>query len=222
MGKTFPWEQVSSFTLAQYRVNHNPRTSSKASLDPLKDMKSHLAARSQALSRSMPPPPPPLRSNSTSSGPKDAVSERARRESSERARAEALITKRRAEMEASNASSVGGDTPFSVRDGGYSDVFNKKETREAHASWGRYSERRWDEDRDDRRDERSRERRREESRESRRGHRWSGDRDRNQGRDDENESRREWERERDSDRRRDMSRGERNRTRGIDDVRRRA
>ncbi|QRW22847.1 hypothetical protein RhiXN_07883 [Rhizoctonia solani] len=102
------------------------KTSSKTNLDPLKDMKSHLAARSRALStrtsNPMPPPAPPRTSNS--SGPKDAVAERTTREAAERARAEALIAKRRAEMDAT--SSVGGDTPYSVRDGGYSDVFNKK------------------------------------------------------------------------------------------------
>ncbi|KAG8731975.1 hypothetical protein FRC11_001293 [Ceratobasidium sp. 423] len=124
------------------------KTSSKTSLDPLKDMQSHLAARSRALSSRTPNPmPPPAAPRaSTSSGPKDAATERATRESAERARAEALIAKRRAEMDAT--SSVGGDTPYSVRDSGYSDVYNKKETREAHHAWerqrGGYSDRRQD------------------------------------------------------------------------------
>ncbi|CUA78520.1 hypothetical protein RSOLAG22IIIB_07136 [Rhizoctonia solani] len=184
------------------------KTSSKTRLDPLKDMQTHLAARSRALSsrshsNSNPMPPPsslPARaSSSNSSGPKDPSTERTTREAAERARAEALIAKRQAEKDA--ASSVGGDTPYSVRDGGYSDVYNKNETREAHHAWdrqrGRYSDRRWDEERDgrDRRDD-GKERRRSESR-----------------RDDYAD--REWDRERP----RDLPRGERNRTRGVDDVR---
>ncbi|CAE6466046.1 unnamed protein product [Rhizoctonia solani] len=201
------------------RVRGN-KTSSKARLDPLKDMQSHLAARSRALSSRTPnpmPPPPPRASNS--SGSKDAASERATRESAERARAEALIAKRRAEMDAT--SSVGGDTPHSVRDGGYSDVYNKRETREAHHAWerqrGRYSDRRWDEEQDDRdRDGRGRsdEGRRSESRGSHRdGYEEQGRRgDRERDRD----------RDRDRERHRDLPRGERNRTRGVDDARRRS
>ncbi|KAH7333871.1 hypothetical protein B0J17DRAFT_674461 [Rhizoctonia solani] len=192
------------------------KTSSKTTLDPLKDMQSHLAARSRAISSRtstpMPPPPAPPRASS-SSGPKDAATERTTRESAERARAEALIAKRRAEMDAT--SSVGGDTPISVRDGGYSDMYNKKETRDAHHAWeqrrGRYSDRRWDDERDDRdigRRGHSREGRRSESRGSRRDD--YGERDRRRDRDG------------DRDRHRDLPRGERNRTRGVDDMRRRS
>ncbi|CAE6463990.1 unnamed protein product [Rhizoctonia solani] len=197
------------------------KTSSKTTLDPLKDMQSHLAARSRALSsrssNPVPPPPAPPRA-STSSGPKDAATERATREAAERARAEALIAKRRAEMDAT--SSVGGDTPHSVRDGGYSDVYNKRETREAHHAWerqrGRYSDRGWDEERDSRdrdreRRDRSRESRRSESRGSRRDDYDERDRRRDRERDG----------DRDRDRHRDLPRGERNRTRGVDDIRRR-
>ncbi|CAE6476167.1 hypothetical protein ACGC1H_003225 [Rhizoctonia solani] len=189
------------------------KTSSKTSLDPLKDMQSHLAARSRALSSRTPnpmlPPAPPRAL--TLPGPKDAATERTTREAAERARAEALIAKRRAEMDAT--SSVGGDTPYSVRHGGYSDVYNKKETREAHHAWeqqrGRYSDRRWDEERDRDRQDSSKESRRSESRGSRRDGYEERDRRRNR------------ERDRERDRYRDLPRGERNRTRGADDVRHR-
>ncbi|CEL57166.1 hypothetical protein RSOLAG1IB_08399 [Rhizoctonia solani AG-1 IB] len=198
------------------------KTSSKTSLDPLKDMQSHLAARSRALSsRSsgpMPPPAPPR--TSTSSGPKDATTERTTREAAERARAEALIAKRRAEMDAT--SSVGGDTPYSVRDGGYSDMFNKKETREAHHAWeqrrGRYSDRRWDEDRDHRDRRGPSESRRSESRGSHRQEYDGGERHRDRDRNGD----RDRERDRGRERSRDLPRGERNRTRGVDDLRRRS
>ncbi|KAF8674491.1 N-terminal domain of CBF1 interacting co-repressor CIR [Rhizoctonia solani] len=200
------------------------KTSSKTNLDPSKDMKSHLAARSRALStrtsNPMPPPAPPRTSNP--SGPKDAVAERTTREAAERARAEALIAKRRAEMDAT--SSVGGDTPYSVRDGGYSDVFNKKETREAHHAWeqrrGRHSDRRWDEDRDHR-DRRDRsESSRSESRGSYRDE--YGEREKYRGRDFDRDRERGRDRDKDRGRDRDLSRGERNRTRGVDDVRHRS
>ncbi|KAG9082866.1 hypothetical protein FRC07_014073, partial [Ceratobasidium sp. 392] len=193
------------------------KVSSKTTLDPLTDMQSHLAARSSALSSrtsAMPPPPVPTPRTSDPSQPKDAVSERAARETAERARAEALIARRRAALEAS--SSVGGDTPISMRDGGYSDGYNKQETQAAHEAWerqrGRYGDRRWDEDVEDRereRDTRSRrsdsssERHRSSSRDSRRH---DHERERDRRRDKERERGREDDRGREKDRERDRHR----------------
>ncbi|QRW10037.1 hypothetical protein RhiLY_09036 [Ceratobasidium sp. AG-Ba] len=204
------------------------KVSSKIALDPLTDMQSKLAARSRALSSrtaAMPPPPAPISRSSSQSLPKDAASERTTRESAERARAEALIARRRAALEAS--SSVGGDTPISIRDGGYSDGYNKQETRAAHEAWerqrGRYGDRRWDEDVEDRdrdsgrasRSESSGDRHSGSSRDSRRREREDlADRDRDRG------YRREDDRERSH--RKDLPRGERNRTRGAEDLRRRS
>ncbi|KAG8679156.1 hypothetical protein FRC09_019211 [Ceratobasidium sp. 395] len=201
------------------------KVSSKTTLDPLTDMQTHLAARSRALSSrttTMPPPPIPTPRTSNSSPPKDAASERTTREATERARAEALIARRRAALDAS--SSVGSDTPVSIRDGGYSDGYNKQETRAAHEAWerqrGRYGDRRWDEDVEDRERSRDKSRRSDSSSERRsrsgsrdsRRHDYDRERDRDGGQ----------ERDRERDKHRDMSRGERNRTRGVDDVRHRS
>jgi hypothetical protein len=185
------------------------RVSSKITLDPLKDVQSHLAARSRALSSrtgAMPPPPPrTLPRSSNPSPPKDAASERTTREMAERARAEALIARRLAAQNAS--SSVGGDTPISVRDGGYSDGYNKRETRAAHDAWerqrGRHGDRRWDDDTEDRQWDRGR---RSESSSGRHESRSRDSRDRS----------------RERERHKDMPRGDRNRTRGVEDVRRRS
>ncbi|KAG8696522.1 hypothetical protein FRC08_007092 [Ceratobasidium sp. 394] len=203
------------------------KVSSKTTLDPLTDMQSHLAARSRALSArtsTMPPPPVPAPRMSNPSVPKDAASERTARETAERARAEALIARRRAALDAS--SSVGGDTPVSIRDGGYSDGYNKPETRAAHEAWerqrGRYADRRWDEDTADRDRDRSRRshsssERRSSSRDSRRhGYEWEKDRSKDRGRERGND------RDKEGGGHKDMPRGERNRTRGVEDVRRRS
>ncbi|KAG9091433.1 hypothetical protein FRC06_000569 [Ceratobasidium sp. 370] len=198
------------------------KVSSKTTLDPLTDMQSHLAARSRARANAMPPPPLPAPRASNPSAPKDAASERTARETAERARAEALIARRRAALEAS--SSVGGDTPISTRDG-YSDGYNKVETRAAHEAWERqrrYADRRWDEDTEDR--ERARSRRPDSSSERR-----SSSRDfQRHGRERERDRSKDRERGRGNDRDKgrdgngEMPRGERNRTRGVEDVRHRS
>ena len=61
------------------------------------------------------------------------VSERLSRESSERQRALELIKRKKRELE-------GSQTPSTVRstDGGYGDVFNKREVEEAHRNRDRY------------------------------------------------------------------------------------
>ncbi|KAF8600035.1 hypothetical protein BDV93DRAFT_289788 [Ceratobasidium sp. AG-I] len=128
----------------------------------------------------------------------------------ERACAEALIARRR---DALDASSVGGDTLLNVRDGGYSDGYNKQETKDAHNAWerqrGRYRDRRWEDDSEDR--HRSESRRSESSGEKYRSH------SRDSRRHDYDR-----ERERERDRHGDMPRGDRNRTRGVEDVRHRS
>ncbi|KAG8738418.1 hypothetical protein FRC10_006913 [Ceratobasidium sp. 414] len=203
------------------------KVSSKTTLDPLTDVQSHLAARSRVLSArpgTMLPPPIPAPRTSNSSTPKDAASERTARETAERARAEALIARRRAALDAS--SSVGGDTPISVRDGGYSDGYNKRETRAAHEAWGRqrggYADRKWDEDTEDRERDKSRRsdsssERRSSSRDFRR-HNYGRERDRTTNRERERGN----DRDRERDGHRDLPRSERNRTRGVEDVRRRS
>ncbi|EIN05413.1 hypothetical protein PUNSTDRAFT_25455, partial [Punctularia strigosozonata HHB-11173 SS5] len=72
------------------------------------------------------PPPPPASTRDTPKLPKDSVTERQTRESSERARALALIERKKREMR-------GSETPSTVHGGygGYRDVFNREEVEEA-------------------------------------------------------------------------------------------
>ncbi|KAI5992150.1 hypothetical protein EDD15DRAFT_2388324 [Pisolithus albus] len=81
-----------------------------------------------------PPPPPPPQPRQL-----DPASERLKRESSERERALALIRKKKREM-------AGSETPSTVHggmDGGYGDVFNRREVEEAHAQRDRWKRRHW-------------------------------------------------------------------------------
>ncbi|VDB90887.1 unnamed protein product, partial [Peniophora sp. CBMAI 1063] len=68
----------------------------------------------------------------------DASSLRLARESSERARARALIAKRKAERERADGSSVASATPSTVH-GNYGDMYNRAEVEEARRErvWGR-------------------------------------------------------------------------------------
>ncbi|KAJ8519595.1 hypothetical protein ONZ45_g3488 [Pleurotus djamor] len=63
------------------------------------------------------------------------VNARLTRESSERARAQELIRRKKREM-------MGSETPSTVHGGGYDDVFNKREVQEAHRGRERHT-RRW-------------------------------------------------------------------------------
>ncbi|KAI6146822.1 hypothetical protein BKA82DRAFT_160021 [Pisolithus tinctorius] len=106
--------------------------------DPLTAITQQLAARSSSNKRFPrnpdPPPPPPPQPKAL-----DPTSERLRRESSERERALALIRKKKQEM-------AGNETPSTVHggmDGGYGDVFNRREVDEAHAQRDRWRKRHW-------------------------------------------------------------------------------
>ena len=132
----------------------------KSAHDPLTSINSQLSSSSRSLSiRDMPSngrrsrappirsrrsPSPRARTKSDSRPPE--VTERITRESSERQRALELIRRKKREM-------AGSETPSTVHggmDGGYGDVFNRREVEEAH----RHRERRWDrnDDRGRRRD----------------------------------------------------------------------
>lgn len=110
--------------------------------DPLTSISRQLASRSSASSSTHPDsyrprPPPP------SAPPETAA--RLTREASERERALALIRRKKREMQGSmTPSTVHGDD-----DGGYADVFNRKEVEEAHRGRDRrwdHRQRRWDDD----------------------------------------------------------------------------
>ncbi|KAF8236867.1 hypothetical protein L208DRAFT_1356852 [Tricholoma matsutake] len=111
----------------------NRDTARKSMHDPLTSITRQLASRSSTSTSTSvksyrPRPLPP------SASPE--VAARLTRESSERERALALIQRKKREMQ-------GSMTPSTVRgsdDGGYADVFNRKEVEEAH----RGRERRWD------------------------------------------------------------------------------
>lgn len=132
----------------------------KSKSDPLREMKAHLAKRAEALSSNasatFKTPSYPNSRPSTSQLTQDPSEEdpargaRLARESSERARAEALKARRKRELAAGSMtpSSV-AETPRSEYD--YRDVFNVKETREAKEARERgrarhWGSRRWDED----------------------------------------------------------------------------
>lgn len=142
-------------------------------------MRAHLARRAEVLAPSssfkVPSYPAPNRSSSSSSSylittttlatgaeADGARTARLSRETSERARAEALRARKRRELEAGSetASSIGGDgTPRSEWD--YRDVFNVRETREAgearERGWVRgrhhWGSKRWDEEEEESRDD---------------------------------------------------------------------
>lgn len=112
----------------------NRDTARKAIHDPLTSITRQLASRS-TTSISTPSNYRPRIPLPTSSKPPE-VHARLARESSERERALALIRRKKHEME-------GSETPSTVHggaDGGYGDVFNRKEVEEAH----RGRERRWE------------------------------------------------------------------------------
>lgn len=106
--------------------------------DPLTSINQRLAQGSSPPKSRPPPPPPP----SARSAPNSKVAERLSRESSERQRALALIARKKREMESATPSTVRGPDGM---DGGYGDVYNRREVEEAH----RHRDRR-----DDRRDRR--------------------------------------------------------------------
>ncbi|KAI6146762.1 hypothetical protein BKA82DRAFT_9562 [Pisolithus tinctorius] len=92
-------------------------------------------SRNKRFPRNPNPPPPPA----PQPKPLDPTSERLRRESAERERALALIRKKKQEM-------AGSETPSTVHggmDGGYGDVFNRREVDEAHAQRDRWRKRHW-------------------------------------------------------------------------------
>lgn len=144
-------------------------------------MKAHLARRAEVLASpssatptfKVPSYPDPRPSASQTPEGDPARAARLARESSERARADALKARKKRELEAGSMtpSSV-VETPRSEYD--YRDVFNVKETREAREARERgrarhWGSRRWDEDGDgDRERERARDRDRDRDREARR------------------------------------------------------
>ena len=113
--------------------SRNRDTARKSMHDPLTSIARQLASRPSTSSSTStntyrPRLPPP-------SAPPE-VAARLTRESSERERALALIRRKKREMQGSmTPSTVHGDD-----DGGYADVFNRKEVEEAH----RGRDRRWD------------------------------------------------------------------------------
>ena len=128
---------------------------SKTRHDPLTAITQQLSGRSSSSNNSHTAPPPSHRSRKKHAAreanpplppqpqpqPKqpDPTSERLGRESSERERALALIRRKKREM-------AGSETPSTVHggmDGGYGDVFNRREVEEAHAYRDRWRQRRW-------------------------------------------------------------------------------
>lgn len=127
---------------------------SKTRHDPLTAITQQLTIRSSSSShsRTVPPPSrfPRKKHSSRDAGPPppppppqpkrpDPTSERLSRESSERERALALIRRKKRET-------AGSETPSTVHggvDGGYGDVFNRREVEEAHAHRDRWRNRRW-------------------------------------------------------------------------------
>ncbi|KAA1467256.1 hypothetical protein DENSPDRAFT_868957 [Dentipellis sp. KUC8613] len=121
----------------------------KSHADPLASIPSHITANSRPSSSSSRPRP----SSSSAARPAPTpdnpdLSARLTRESSERARARALIERKRREMEGSVTA-----TPSTVH-GGYGDVFNREDVAAAHRGrdWGRnrgggggWRDRGWDE-----------------------------------------------------------------------------
>ncbi|TFY61015.1 hypothetical protein EVG20_g7218 [Dentipellis fragilis] len=119
----------------------------KSHADPLASIPSHITRPLTSSSRSRP-------SSSSSSKPTPTpanpdLSARLTRESSERARARALIERKRREMDGSVTA-----TPSTVR-GGYGDVFNREDVAAAHrgrdsgrgrGGGGGWKDRGWDED----------------------------------------------------------------------------
>ncbi|KAI0916674.1 hypothetical protein AcV5_003096 [Taiwanofungus camphoratus] len=106
--------------------------------DPLTSINHQLASRASGASRTprVRPALPPSSGSPAERGPPEMA--RLSRESSERRRALELIQRKRREV-------AGSETPSTVRgdmDGGYGDVFNRREVEEAR----RYRERRWDRD----------------------------------------------------------------------------
>ncbi|KAI0666522.1 hypothetical protein C8Q78DRAFT_456686 [Trametes maxima] len=142
----------------------------KSAHDPLTAINTQLAARSttapsasaapthasRSRQRAYPPPssasssrhgPGPGADSSSSSASRPhappAVAARLERESSERQRALELIARKKREM-------VGGETPSTVRGGGYGDVYNRREVEEVRRE--RMRGREWDRERDRDRD----------------------------------------------------------------------
>lgn len=112
--------------------------------DPLTRINQQLADRdAPPKPRAMPPP-----ASSSRGGPEGKVAERLNRESSERQRALALIARKKREQDSATPSTVRGG--YDGMDGGYGDVYNRREVEEAH----RHRERREPDRRDDRRDKR--------------------------------------------------------------------
>ena len=111
---------------------HDPLTSINTQLGARSSINEdlHVSRRSQASFRDR-------RQDTSSQGSRPPeVAERLTRESSERQRALALIARKKREL-------AGSETPSTVHggmDGGYGDVFNRREVEEAH----RHRERRWE------------------------------------------------------------------------------
>ncbi|KAF8841358.1 hypothetical protein BDN67DRAFT_526300 [Paxillus ammoniavirescens] len=128
---------------------------SKSRHDPLTAITQQLASRSSSNNFSLPSLPSTHprsrdRRSSCQAGPpspaappqpkqQDPTTARRNRESSERERALALIRRKKREM-------AGSETPSTVHggmDGGYGDVYNKREVDEAHAHRDRWRNRGW-------------------------------------------------------------------------------
>ncbi|KIJ58763.1 hypothetical protein HYDPIDRAFT_99381 [Hydnomerulius pinastri MD-312] len=107
-----------------------PSNPPRPSLPPINARsRNHRPSRHNDPPRPAPPQPKPL----------DPTTARLSRESSERERALALIRRKQREM-------AGSETPSTVHggmDGGYGDVFNKREVEEAHAHRDRWKKRTW-------------------------------------------------------------------------------
>lgn len=136
--------KVRAFALSMFlgvlTVIRDRELARKSKNDPLTSIQQQLSrrpsesARPRPMTRRLPPP--------AGVAQEPQVSERLSRESAERQRAQELIRRRRREM-------AGSETPSTVHggmDGGYGDVFNRREVEEAH----RQRDRDW-RDRDGRR-----------------------------------------------------------------------
>ncbi|EKM53844.1 uncharacterized protein PHACADRAFT_260394 [Phanerochaete carnosa HHB-10118-sp] len=112
--------------------------------DPLTSINQQLAKGD-----SPPKPRPPPSSSRSLTTADNKVAERLSRESAERQRALALIAKKKREMESATPSTVRGGRDG--MDGGYGDMYNRREVEEAH----RHRERKEYGVRDDQRDKRN-------------------------------------------------------------------
>jgi len=132
-----PWySDINSREIELSEEKRNKDLSSKRINDPLTSIKSELSRSYPSSSR-----PSPTSTRGRMPPPSNTTEARVQRESSERARAMEVIRRRKRERER-EALGMGNMTPSTVVDDdiderGYSDVYNRQETEDAHRRWDR-------------------------------------------------------------------------------------